>query len=1062
MKGKEKKCKESNNHFHDRREKILLSTKNKIFHPETKNDSVITLSKNKNKILKNNDNKLKEKREKILKSKNMENFIVNKNFAVIVIFKILILTNIISCLKFNFLDFYLFQCSSNISLKIKGIGENYILGYQEYRENILHNHPKEVYINGNKQDDICKKYYFNETNNYVELIFDDNVDDCFFMFGECSSITEINFSNFDTSFVTSMSSMFKNCISLTSLDLSNFNTSLVKDVEEMFLNCLSLTSLNLSNFDTSKVEFMDAMFANCSSLISLDLSNFNTSLVTDMNYMFFNCSSLTSLDLSNFDTSQVIEMVGMFFNCSSLISLDLSNFDTSQVIEMVGMFCGCSSLTSLDLSSFDTSQVTSAIGLFSSCSFLILLDSDDFNISQALDNFEFLDSCINLEYINIYNFNDSGLIDYDFMFLGVPENIVICMNTTQQKIFSELEKKSCYVIDCSNDWKSKQKKIFNNSNICIDSCDNRTQYEYNGKCYEKNGNYTNDDLHKNCYHTCKTCDFEGNNLIHNCIECNENFSFGIEINKYFNCYENCNFYYYFDKENNFYCTMNANCPNEYPLLLENKKECIKPEKAKEEEIKYYDNILKNIDEEFISDDFNTSNIDRGEDKIINNEKITITLTTSQNQRNNININRTRIDLGECEILLRKFYNISDNESLYIKKIDISQESMKTLKVEYDVYAKLFGKNLIKLNLTICENSKISISIPIIINEHLDKLNISSGYYNDICYTTTSEDGTDILLKDRQNEFIDKNKIVCQEDCDFSDYDYNTFVAKCSCKVKECSNSFADMNINKSKLFENFKNIKNIINFNFLVCYKNLFDKEGIINNIGSYLLIFIILFHIITIFIFRFKQFSSLINIIKNIISEVYEFQAVKKIEIDRKIDKLKKKELNDKKIIINKKSNKKIGRNKKIKNQKEFNESKINFNLKIKKNINDNKGNNKKYIDEEINGLSYDLAIQYDKRTYCQYYSSLLKTQHSLICALFNKNDYNCRIIKINLFLIGFTIDYTVNALFYNDDTMHKIYESKGDFDLETQLPIAVYSTIISTILNYPLNILALSMMQL
>ena len=40
----------------------------------------------------------------------------------------------------------------------------------------------------------------------------------------------------------------------------------------------------------------------------------------------------------------------------------------------------------------------------------------------------------------------------------------------------------------------------------------------------------------------------------------------------------------------------------------------------------------------------------------------------------------------------------------------------------------------------------------------------------------------------------------------------------------------------------------------------------------------------------------------------------------------------------------------------------------------------------------------------------------------------------------------------------MHKIYESKGDFDLETQLPIAVYSTIISTILNYPLNFLALS----
>ena len=40
----------------------------------------------------------------------------------------------------------------------------------------------------------------------------------------------------------------------------------------------------------------------------------------------------------------------------------------------------------------------------------------------------------------------------------------------------------------------------------------------------------------------------------------------------------------------------------------------------------------------------------------------------------------------------------------------------------------------------------------------------------------------------------------------------------------------------------------------------------------------------------------------------------------------------------------------------------------------------------------------------------------------------------------------------------MHKIYQNKGLFDLETQLPIALYSTIISTVLNYPLNFLALS----
>ena len=31
-------------------------------------------------------------------------------------------------------------------------------------------------------------------------------------------------------------------------------------------------------------------------------------------------------------------------------------------------------------------------------------------------------------------------------------------------------------------------------------------------------------------------------------------------------------------------------------------------------------------------------------------------------------------------------------------------------------------------------------------------------------------------------------------------------------------------------------------------------------------------------------------------------------------------------------------------------------------------------YIDEEINILPFNLAIQYDKRTYCSYYISLLK----------------------------------------------------------------------------------------
>ncbi len=58
-----------------------------------------------------------------------------------------------------------------------------------------------------------------------------------------------------------MSDMFYECSSLTSLDLSNFNTNNVEDMKYMFYNCSSLTSLNLSNFNTNNVTNMEGMFS---------------------------------------------------------------------------------------------------------------------------------------------------------------------------------------------------------------------------------------------------------------------------------------------------------------------------------------------------------------------------------------------------------------------------------------------------------------------------------------------------------------------------------------------------------------------------------------------------------------------------------------------------------------------------------------------------------------------------------------------------------------------------------------------------------------------------------
>ena len=157
----------------------------------------------------------------------------------------------------------------------------------------------------------------------------------------------------------------------------------------------------------------------------------------------------------------------------------------------------------------------------------------------------------------------------------------------------------------------------------------------------------------------------------------------------------------------------------------------------------------------------------------------ITLTTTSNQKNNENINKTTINLGECEYKLKWYYNISLNDSLYIVKLDVKVEGMKIPKVEYEVYYHFNSTSeLTKLNLSICKDTKIEVSIPVIINESLDKYNISSNYYNDICTTTTSNNGTDITLSDRKNEFINNNMSLCEENCDFIEYNYTIKKAKC--------------------------------------------------------------------------------------------------------------------------------------------------------------------------------------------------------------------------------------------------------------------------------------------
>ena len=184
--------------------------------------------------------------------------------------------------------------------------------------------------------------------------------------------------------------------------------------------------------------------------------------------MFGSCYSITEIDLSNFDSSQVNDAQGMFYLCHSLISINLSNFNTSQVKNMRSMFNESTSLISINLSSFRTSKVTTMAFMFKFCYSLSSIDLSNFDISQVEEMQFMFQNCKNLEYINMNNFNDTSLNQAGTFFGTSPENIVVCINESiNNKIFEKIRAKKCYVIDCSNEWKSKQKKIINGTKQCI-------------------------------------------------------------------------------------------------------------------------------------------------------------------------------------------------------------------------------------------------------------------------------------------------------------------------------------------------------------------------------------------------------------------------------------------------------------------------------------------------------------------------------------------------------------------------------------------------------------------
>jgi len=147
--------------------------------------------------------------------------------------------------------------------------DNYIIGEIYISEK---NTGKEIRII-NSYEECCRKYnwsiqekYRNEKEIKECIIEINDIKYSFSYFHKFEKLGKYKIKYIFKNLITKCNYMFSHCSSLINLNLSNFNTQNVTEMNSMFSFCSSLTNLNLSNFNTQNDAYMHGMFNICYNL----------------------------------------------------------------------------------------------------------------------------------------------------------------------------------------------------------------------------------------------------------------------------------------------------------------------------------------------------------------------------------------------------------------------------------------------------------------------------------------------------------------------------------------------------------------------------------------------------------------------------------------------------------------------------------------------------------------------------------------------------------------------------------------------------------------------------
>ena len=515
---------------------------------------------------------------------------------------------------------------------------------------------------------------------------------------------------------------------------------------------------------------------------------------------------------------------------------------------------------------------------------------------------------------------------------------------------------------------------------------------------------------------------------------------------------------------------------------------------------------------------NNTNISQDTNIVIEGENAVYQIISSDNMKENKNKNISIIDLGQCSTILKEYYKVDD---LIIFKMDLKLNNTPPTIINYEVYNPITLEKLnlslcegqkITIYSPYTPSQESLIKLLSLNASGYDLYNPNDSFYTDICSTFTSENGTDILLSDRKSDYFE-NITLCEDGCTYDRYDYSFEKVKCECDVKEefeISQEEINNNISVEKQFFSSFGLDSFSNLKVIKCFSLVFSKLGQKNNKGSIIFICVILIVVVLFITFHVNQVTNIGRILRMVIDDNFPQLPEKNKHSSPNIKKRSAK-TNNKVLVYYKRNshnnhkdtqkdvlideNRTLPSNNKLekyskKKSKFYRKSKINIKAKThthSSNNNNNTHNKKlislrdsffskekymkkkntmfyenkkeyKYNEEELNSLDYNKAIEYDKRTYFQYYWFLTKSKQLILFTFVLNNDYNILIIKLSLLLFSFSLYFTVSALFFEDETMHKIYESQGNLDFLLKIPNILYSTIISSVISMLIKYLALS----